>query len=109
MMAFRRRLTLIDGIVHRGDQALNVGPVERRDERRAQAQKHFAGNAVGFMLKIEDILEAGLELVAAGDHFAQGDRRFDHHGGVSLEGGEKGILARHQSLKPLQHRAPQSR
>jgi hypothetical protein len=54
-------------------------------------------------------LEAGLELVAAGDHFAQGHRRFDHHGGVSLEGGEKGILARHQSLKPLQHRAPQSR
>jgi hypothetical protein len=25
---------------------------------------------------------------------------------VSLEGGEKGVLARHQSLKPLQHRAP---
>jgi hypothetical protein len=32
----RRRLTLIDGIVHGGDQALNVGPVKRRDERRAQ-------------------------------------------------------------------------
>ena len=27
-----------------------------------------------------------LELVATGDHFAQGDCRFDHHGGVSLEG-----------------------
>ena len=52
--------------------ALNVGPVERRDERRAQAEKHFAGDAVGFMLKIEYLLEAGLEPVAAGDHFAQG-------------------------------------
>ena len=95
---------MIDGIVHRGDQALNVRPVEWRDERRAQAQKHFAGNAVGFVLKIKDILEAGLKLVVAGDHFAQGDRSFDHHGGVSLEGGEKDVLARHQSLKPLQHR-----
>ena len=109
MIGLRRCLTLIDRIVHRGDQALNVGPVERRDERRAQAQKHFAGDAVGFVLKIEYLLEAGLELVAAGDHFAQRYRRFDHHGGVSLEGGEKGVLARNQSLKPLQHRAPLSR
>ena len=42
------------------------------------------------MLKIQDFLEAELELVAPGDHFAQGYRRFDHHGGVSLEGGKKG-------------------
>jgi len=87
---------------------LNVGPVERCDERRAQAEKHFSGNAVGFVLKIKDFLEAGLQLVAATDHFAQGDRRLDHHHGVSLEGGKKGILARQQSLKPLQHCAPQS-
>jgi hypothetical protein len=61
------------------------------------------------MLKIQDFLEAELELVATGDHFAQGYRRFDHHGGVSLEGGKKGVLARHQSLKPLQYRAPLTR
>jgi hypothetical protein len=34
--------------------------------------------------------------------------RFDHDGGVPLEGGEEYVLARHQSLKPLQHRAPGS-
>ena len=85
---------MIDGIVHRGDQALNVGPVERRDERRAQAKQHFASDGVGFVLKIQDLLESGLELVAAGDHFAQGHSRFDHHGGVSLEGREKDVLAR---------------
>ena len=106
---FRRRLTFIDGIVHRGDQALNVGPVERRDESRAQAEQDFAGDAVGFVLKIDDLLEAELELVAASDHFAQGHRRFDNDGGVSLKGGEEDILARQQSLKPLQHRAPLSR
>jgi hypothetical protein len=99
---------LIDGVIHGGDQALNVRPVERRDKRRAQAKKHFAGNAVGFVLKIQDLLEAGLQLIATGDHCAQGHRRFDHHGGVSPEGRKKGILARHQSLKPLQHRAPVS-
>jgi hypothetical protein len=53
-------------------------------------------------------LEAGLQLVATTDQFTQGDRRFDHHRGVSLEGGKKGILARQQSLKPLQHYAPQT-
>jgi hypothetical protein len=51
-------------------------------------------------------LETGLELVAAGDQLTQSHSRFDHHGSMSLEGREKSVLARHQSLKPLQHRAP---
>ena len=59
---------MIDGFVHRGDQTLYVGPVEWRDERRAQAEQDLAGDAVGFVLEIEDLLEAGLELIAAGDH-----------------------------------------
>ena len=32
-------------------------------------------------------MEAGLQLIAASDNFTQGDRRFDHHRSVSLEGG----------------------
>ena len=44
---------------------MNVGPVERCDERRAQAEKYFSGNAVSFVLKIKDFLEAGLQLIAA--------------------------------------------
>jgi hypothetical protein len=61
------------------------------------------------VLEIQDLLEAGLELIAAGDHLAQSHSRFDHDGGVPLECREEDVLARHQSLEPLQHRAPLSR
>jgi hypothetical protein len=47
--------------------------------------------------------------VSPSNHLAQGQPGFDHHGRVSLEGGKKRVLARHQSLKPLQHRAPLTR
>jgi hypothetical protein len=58
------------------------------------------------VLKVQNFLKAALELIAAGNHLAQGDGRLDHDGGVSLECGEEDVLARHQSLKPVQHRAP---
>jgi hypothetical protein len=57
------------------------------------------------VLELQNLLEAELELVAVDDHFAQCHRRFNNNRCVPLECREEDVLARHQSLKPLQHRA----
>jgi hypothetical protein len=97
---------LIDSVIHRCDQLLNVFPIEGRDKRRAKAQKNFVGNIVGFVLERQNLLKAQLELIAVDDHSAQSDCRFKENCCVPLEYRKEDILARHQSLKPSQHRAP---
>ena len=70
------------------------------------SDQHLARDAVGLVLERHHVLEAELELVVAGEHLTERARRAHHHGGVTLEQGEEVPLARHQAMKPLQHRAP---
>jgi hypothetical protein len=64
--------------------------------------KHFAGNAVGFVLKIKDVLEAGLEPIAAGDHFAQGHRTLVRRGTPSICRPPSSSLSRRTMWPPQQ-------
>ena len=103
MMALAVCFHLIDGIVHRGDQALNVGAVERRDKGRAKPEQHVARDGVGFVLELQDLLEAKLDLIAAGEHVAQRPGAVDNHRRMPLKQGVELRLARHQFVKPSQH------
>ena len=45
---------LVDGVVHRLDQVLDVAAVERRDEAATDGQQHLAGDVVGAVLELDD-------------------------------------------------------
>src|SRR5690348_8049238 len=47
-------LHLVDGVVHRGDEILDVAPVERRDEGAADRGEHLARHVVGVLLAVHD-------------------------------------------------------
>src|SRR5712691_4040582 len=58
-------LHLIDGVVHRGDEVLDVAAVERSDEGAPHRNQHLAGNVVGFLLAIHHGLVVASDGVAA--------------------------------------------
>jgi hypothetical protein len=47
---------LVDCVVHRGNQALDVGAIERRDKRSADGDKNFACYIVGLGFKFKNLL-----------------------------------------------------
>ena len=95
---------LIDGVVHRRDQVLDVGAIERRDEGAAHRDQDLAGDFVGFGLALENLLAVALDAVAALQQSAQCLGAGDDDGGVPREELEEPLFPGHQRLKPAEHR-----
>src|SRR4029077_9876075 len=95
---------LIDGIVHRGDQVLDVGAVERRDEGAPHRGQNLAGDLGGFGFALENLLAVALDAVAALQQAAQRLGAGDNDGGVPGEELEEPLFPGHQRLKPAEHR-----
>jgi hypothetical protein len=55
---------LIDGIVHRCYEVLDIGPIERRDEATPDCYQNFAGDLVGFSFTLENLLAVIFNCVA---------------------------------------------
>src|SRR5437868_8214349 len=82
-------LHLVDGVVHRGDQVLDVDAIERRDEGAAHRGQHLPGNAVGVVLELVDALAEHRRLVAAAEHALQRFRALHHDAGLTGKQVEK--------------------
>ena len=99
-------LHLVDGVVHRGDQILDVAAVERRDEGAPHRDQHLARDVVGVVLAVHHGLVVARHGVAAFEHGAQrlgaGDDRF----GMLGKQIEEALFLRHQGVKPAQHGRP---
>ena len=67
----RGLLHLIDRVVHRRDQVLDVAAVERGDEGAADRGQHLAGDAVGVIFELVDALAEHRGFVAAAQHVLQ--------------------------------------
>jgi len=94
---------LVDGVVHRGDEVLDVDPIERRDEGAAHRGQHLAGNAIGLVFELVDALTIDRRFVAAAQHVLQGFRPLHHRHGMAGEQVEKPLLPRQKGPKPTQH------
>ena len=96
-------LHLVDGVVHRGDQVLDVAAVERRDEGAPDRDQHLAGDVVGVLLAIHDGLVVDRDGVAAFEHGAQ--RLGAGYDRIRMPGKEieEALLPRQQRVKPSQH------
>ena len=68
-------LHLVDRVVHRRDQVLDVAAVEGRDEGAAHADQHFAGDVVGLLLVAHDRAIVARYRFPAIEHASQGLRR----------------------------------
>ncbi len=98
-------LHLVDGIVHRGDQVLDVAAVERGDEGAADRGQHLAGDIVGVVFELIDALAEHRRLVAAAQHVLQRQRAL--HDGLGMAGKqvEKPLFLGQEIAKPAQHRS----
>lgn len=95
-------LHLVDGIVHRGDQALNIGAIELRDEAGPEPKQHATGHAIGLVFERKNLVAVELDPIAL-KHGAERPCALDNHSGMPLEQRLELRLLRHQSMKPLQH------
>ena len=91
---FRGLLHLVDGVVHRRDQVLDVAAVERRDEGPAHRGQHFAGDAVGIVFELIDALAEYRGLLAALQHVLQGLSALQDGLGMTREQVEKPLFPR---------------
>ena len=72
---------------------------------RRTAIEHLAGDFVGLVLALEDLLAVVLDLVAAFQQAAQRLGTGDHELGVLLEEVEEPVLLGHHRLEPAEHRS----
>ena len=100
---------LVDGIVERVDQILDVGAVERGDEGAAHGGQHLARDLVGLRFALENDLAIMLDAVAALEQSVQRLGARDDNGGMPHEELEEPLLLRHQRLEPAEHRGLASR
>src|SRR6266550_14943 len=94
---------LVDGVVERADQVLDVGAVERRDEGPAHRDKNLPGDLIGLIFEREDLLTAILDLLAAIQQAAQSLRAGDHQARVLLKQLKELVLLGHYCLEPAEH------
>ncbi|MGY3410511.1 hypothetical protein ACVWZV_006624 [Bradyrhizobium sp. GM5.1] len=96
-------LHLVDGVVHRGDQVLDVAAVERGDEGAAHRGQHLTGDVVGIVLELVDALAIDRRLLAPVEHALERDRALDHGLGVAVEQVEEPFFLRQESAKQSHH------
>jgi len=94
---------LVDGIVHRRDEILNVGAVEWRDEGTANSDQNLPGYLVGFRFALENLFATRLDLIAAAQQSAKRFGTGDNDGRVLFKKLEEALFARHERLKPAKH------
>src|SRR4051812_14760764 len=99
----RGLLHLVDGVVHRGDQILDVAAIERRDEGAADRGQHLAGDIVGVVLELVDALEIDQGFLPASQNALDRVRALHDRLGVAGEKLEKTVLLREKSTKTIQH------
>jgi hypothetical protein len=102
--AFCGLVHLIDGVIHRCDEILDVAAVERRDEGAAYRSENLARNFVGFGFAREDLPAIMLDAVAVVQQAVQFLGASDHKLCVAREQLEKALFLRHQCLEPAEHR-----
>src|SRR3954454_22478 len=96
-------LHLVDGVVHRGDQVLDVAAVERGDEGAAHRGQHLTGDVVGIVLELVDALAIDRRLLAPVEHALERDRALDHGLGVAVEQVEEPFFLGQESAKQSHH------
>src|ERR1700674_4711450 len=99
-------LHLVDGVVHRRDQVLDVDAIERRDEGPAYRDQHFAGGLVGVPLALHHDPAMLLDGLASLQHGAQRLGAGADGVRVPLEQIEEALFPRQQRVKPAQHSLP---
>jgi len=99
----RRLLHLVDGVVHRRDQAFDVATVERGDKGAPHRGQHLARDIVGIVLELVDALAVHGGFVAAAQHALQGLRALGYDGGVTGKKVEEPLLLWQEGSKPTHH------
>ena len=98
-----RLLHLVDRVVERVDEILDVAPVEGRDEGAPDEKQHFARDGVGLALERHHLLRRGGD---AGSPFQELLKRLgplDEDVGMARKQLKKPVFARHECLKPAKH------
>src|ERR1700684_3485428 len=90
--SLRRLLHLVDSIVHRRDQVLDVAAIERRDESTPHRREYFTRDIVGIVLELIDALAEDRRFLPALKHALQRERALLHGLGVFGEKFEKALL-----------------
>ena len=94
---------LVDRVVERADQVLDVAAVERRDEGAADGDQHLAGDLVRLIFQREDLRAAVLDRVAALQETAQRLGARDDKSGMLLKEVKELVLLGHDRLEPAEH------
>jgi len=99
---------LVDGIVHRCDEILNIAAVEGCDERSPQRSQDLTGQLIGFGLALGYFLAALCHIFASCEQRPQSDSASNRHLSVANEELEEALFPGHQGTKPTKH-GPASR
>jgi len=91
---------LVDGIVHRCDEILNIAPVEGGDERSSQRGQHLTGQLIGFGLALGYFLAALCHIFASCEQCPQSNSASNGHLSVANEELEEALFPGHQGTKP---------
>jgi hypothetical protein len=94
---------LIDGIVHGGNEILDICPIERRDKGRPNRYENFACNVICLGLSLENLLAIILDRVATLQQPAQRFGTGDDDSRVFLKERKETLLLGHERLKPTKH------
>src|SRR3954453_17672157 len=94
---------LVEGIVHRWDEILNIAAVEGCDERSSQRGRDLTGQLVGFGLALGYFLAALCHIFASCEECPQSDSASNGHLRVAGEELEEALFPGHQGTKPTKH------
>ena len=94
---------LVDRVVERADEVLDVGAIERRDEGAAHRNQHLSGDFIGLIFQREDLRTAVLDSLAAFREAAQRLGARHHKAGMLLKEVKELVLLGHDRLEPAKH------
>src|SRR3954464_7293038 len=94
---------LVDGVVERADQVLDICAIKRRDERAPHRQQNLPRDLVGLILERENFRPAAFDRFAAFQEAAQCLRARDHERRMLLKEVKELVLLGHDRLEPAEH------
>src|SRR5207247_1437883 len=94
---------LVDCIVHRIDQVLDVSAIERGDEGTAHRRQNLPRDFVSFGFAVKYLHAVMLDLVATLQQATKCLCTGENNRGVPHEEAEETLLLGHQGLKPAKH------
>jgi hypothetical protein len=96
-------IRFFDGVIHRGDQVLDVSAVERRNEAPAYRYQYLSSYVIGFVLERMNALAIHGHIIAAPQNALQFLRALRDNGSMAREQLEKALFSREKGSKPVQH------